>query len=248
VKRHASLPMYDWPEARGQADADWRAVRQAVRDVDPQIDLPDRVLRPAPGTVMSLWQDPGCVFSQTCWGPLSLGLTAHLTPLAQPDYSAFTGGRGPFYRSALIARKGLTAPVPMSPAAAVARGLFQGRVLAVNGLDSLSGFLSLQWDLGCDPRDLAADWVETGSHRASVIAVAQGHADIAAIDCRSWALAQTHEACAGGLVVIGWTSERWGLPYVTHRSTPEPIKQALRKALKRTGCFDAPTETTGRQE
>jgi len=254
--RHASLPMYDWPEARAQVDAHWAALRRAVLTDDPRLDLPTGLFRPESGGALALWRDPGCVFSQTCWGPLSLGLIEYLKPLAQPDYSAFAGGRGPFYRSAIIARQGQPATVPNAvpdavpdgPGPAVNADLLRGRVLAVNGTDSLSGFLSLRDDLGADPRALAADWLETGSHRASVRAVAQGKADIAAIDCRSWALARAHEACAGALVVVGWTRERWGLPYVTHRSTPARVAQALRKVLMQNGCHDAPDDKTGRRE
>jgi len=224
----AALPMYDWPEERARVDGGYAALRARVPALPAGLTR-DRDLH-------ELWRDPALVLSQTCWGPLSLGLSAHLRVLAQPDYSDVPGGRGPFYRSAIVARAGGArakgaAPVPTGPGAALPA--LAGR-LAFNARDSLSGWLALLQDLG-DPSGWATGMLETGGHRNSVRAVAEGHADLAAIDCRSWALALIHEPCARGLVVIGWTAERPGLPYVTARATNENTAQALAAALIDTG-------------
>lgn len=237
---HASLPMYDWPECRAETDATWAAIRDGARARLPGIDLPEVLTAPDWAAIEASWRDPGLVFSQTCWGPLSLGLIAVLEPLAQPDYSGFEGGRGPVYRSALIARAGAACAVPETPGAALPEGLLSGQRFAMNGPESLSGYLALRDDLGTDPCALATDTVHTGVHRGSVRAVADGRADIAAIDCRSWALARRFEPCAEGLVVVGWTAERRGLPYVTSRATEAGVKAALRDTLMQLGCFAAP--------
>lgn len=242
---YASLPMYDWPEERAQTAATWARVRDGARGVWPEIDLPEGLS--VPNDLMRHWRAPALVFSQTCWGLLEAGLSAHLRVLAQPDYGAFTGGRGAFYRSALVARAGAAVAVPEGPGAALPDALLAGQRLAVNGRDSLSGFLALQRDLGADPCALAVACpgtacLVTGSHRASVIAVARGRADLAAIDCRSWALALRHEPCARRLVVIGWTAERPGLPYVTHRASDPLTAQGLRETLLAMGCHPAPEE------
>ncbi len=233
--RHASLPMYDWPEARAETLATWAQVRDGVRARG--VAMPDALGRPDWTAIDAYWRDPGLVFSQCCWGPLSRGLLAHLRPLAQPDYTPFAGGRGPLYRSALVARAGAAVPVPATGGPALRDGLLAGQVLAINERDSLSGCLGLWDDLGADPCTLAAGCIETGSHRASIIALAEGRADIAAIDCRSWHLARRHEACAAGLVVVGWTAERPGLPYVTSRATDPETVQALHDQLMSMGCF-----------
>lgn len=235
---YASLPMYDWPESRAQTDATWSAVREAARAHAPAIALPPALSRPA--DIQAHWRDPALVFSQTCWGPLSRGLDTWLTVLVQPDYSPFEGGRGPWYRSALVAREGARVAPPDDPRAVLPPDALAGRRLAVNGFESLSGFLALQDDLGADPRDRARAVVLTGGHRASVIAVAEGQADIAAIDCRSWAMARRFEPCAARLRVIGWTAERAGLPYVTSRATDGATREALRLGLMDLGCHPAP--------
>jgi ABC-type phosphate/phosphonate transport system substrate-binding protein len=223
----AALPMYDWPEERAAVDGWYATLRAEVPELPPSLtrDADPR----------ALWRDPGLAFAQCCWGPLRQGLLAHLRVLAQPDYGDVPGGRGPFYRSALVARDAAPAPVPASPGAVLPPRA--GR-FAFNARDSLSGWIALAEDAG-DPAGWAAALVETGSHRASVRAVAEGRADLAAIDARSWALARAHEPCAAGLAVVGWTAERPGLPFVTAHATPPALVAALRVALIRMGCHPA---------
>ena len=238
----ASLPMYDWPEVRGETLGEWAQIRDGARALGAV--LPDEITAPDWGAIDAYWRDPALVFSQTCWGPLGQGLIAHLLPLAQPDYSAFQGGRGPFYRSVVIARAetaldlGLTAdvPVPDHPGADLPDGLLDGERFGLNGRESLSGYLALKADLGADPLSLAEDVIETGGHRGSVIAIAQGRADVAAIDCRSWDLARRVEVNAIGLRIVGWTAERPGLPYVTSRATDPQTAQILTQHLISIGC------------
>ena len=190
------------------------------------------------------WRDPALVFSQTCWGPLSLGLIDALEPLAQPDYSTFAGGRGGMYRAAVVgsrtAARALNvagdAPVPDDDGSALPAGLLRNHRFAFNARDSLSGYIALGEDLGDDPCAQAADCIETGGHRESVRLLVEGRADLAAIDCRSWALARRFEPGAKGLVVVGWTAERPGLPYVTSRATDPVVTRDLRQKLLTMGC------------
>ncbi|KPQ08524.1 MAG: ABC-type phosphate/phosphonate transport system, periplasmic component [Rhodobacteraceae bacterium HLUCCA12] len=224
--------MYDWPEERGAVDALWARIRAGT-----DAQLPRALARPASeAALFALWRDPALVLSQTCWGPLRMGLLPGLRVLAQPDYSDVPGGSGPLYRSAVIGRSGAARPVPEGRAAALPKGLLAGRVLAVNARHSLSGWLALAADLGADPGTRAASVVLTGGHRASIRAVAAGRADLAAIDCRSWALAQHHEPCAAGLVVLGWTAARPGLPYVTGANTDPALAAGLQATLIGMGC------------
>jgi len=225
----ASLPMYDWPQVQAQTDAFYAALR--ARDL--QDLLPPVLTRPT--GLLTHWADPALMFSQTCWGPISLGLVDALLPLAQPDYGDVLGGDGPYYRSAIIARCGEPVTPPTGDGATLPASIATGR-LAVNSDHSLSGLLAVARDLNRDPADMAAQALITGTHSASVEAVADGRADHAAIDCRSWALAQAHLPCAQGLVVIGWTSARLGLPYVTRRDLPRSQAMRLREALISTGC------------
>ena len=65
--RLASLPMYDWPESRDETLAEWARIRSAWADL-PDLTAPDW------SDIDGYWRNPDLVFSQCCWGPLSLGL------------------------------------------------------------------------------------------------------------------------------------------------------------------------------
>ena len=115
----AALPMYDWPECRAEVDAQWAAIRDALRDKG--IDAPERLARrnadlpsvpggirdadgndiaPDPATLPpdefdlhTLWRHPGLLFSQTCWGPMRAArLDRHVSVVGQPDYCDIEGG------------------------------------------------------------------------------------------------------------------------------------------------------------
>jgi ABC-type phosphate/phosphonate transport system substrate-binding protein len=115
--------------------------------------------------------------------------------------------------------------------------LIRNKRLAYNVPDSMSGYLALELDLGS--LDLFSEHIPTGGHRASIRAVAAGRADVCAIDCRSWALAQLHEPAAANLVPVGWTTPRKGLPYITSRRTPPETVAMMRAALMDAGLIVA---------
>lgn len=259
----AALPMYDWPERRAEVDAQWAAIRDALRASG--IDAPERLARrnadlpPVPGGIRNrdgdviapdpatlppeefdlptLWRHPRLLFAQTCWGPMqATGLANMVTVLGQPDYSDVEGGRGPRYSSAIVIRRGggedVAAPEHGGALLPLER-IRQGR-LAFNDPHSWSGLLGLNRDLNlAGERALKpAEHLQTGGHRHSLRAVAEGRADFAAIDCRSWALAKIHEPAAGELEVAGWTSRQMGLPYIGAPGS-DALNQAVRTALGR---------------
>jgi ABC-type phosphate/phosphonate transport system substrate-binding protein len=147
--------------------------------------------------------------------------------LATPVY-AVAGCDGPNYSSAIVVRGDESAAILTE---------FRGRRFAFNSDNSLSGFVALNRlmaDAELSPGD--AEWVETGSHRASVRAVAEGRADLASIDSVAWALAQRYEAdAAERLRVLAWTPLQPGLPWITscahNADTIASIRAALDGAL-----------------
>lgn len=91
---------------------------------------------------------------------------------------------------------------------------FSGATVAANGTDSQSGY----WSLGHFVRRVVADEpifghvMFTGAHRESVVAVADGTADLAAIDVHSWRLACEYEDdAAERLTVVGVTDPTPGV-------------------------------------
>lgn len=222
----ATLPMYDWPEARAPLDAFYAKLRALVPE------LPARLTRPeTEAALQALWRDPALLLGQSCWGPMQAGLAAHVHVLAQPCYDDVPGGCGIHYRSALVMRGGNPCPVPDHEGAVLPDHLAGLRV-AINAANSISGSLALAQDMGAG---VTAPLI-TGSHRASIRAVAEGRADLAAIDCRSWAMALAHEPAAAALSVVGWTARRLGLPYITSRATPLALRRKLSDALTRLGA------------
>ncbi|MBN9552304.1 MAG: PhnD/SsuA/transferrin family substrate-binding protein [Alphaproteobacteria bacterium] len=257
----AALPMYDWPEARGEVDAQWARLRDAFRQRG--IEAPEAVLRsnrelpPVPGGILDdagqliapdpatlppdefdfhqLWLSPALLFGQTCWGPMELGLARHVQVIAQPNYDAFEGGQGELYSSALVmpANGGPPVASPRDGKALIPIDLLRGKRFIFNNPDSMSGLIGLTRDLEAmgESLDIFASRSESGGHRSSIIAIAEGRADIAAIDCESWALAQRFEPAAKGVRVVGWTARRKGLPYITARTMPETMVAAMREAV-----------------
>lgn len=255
-----ALPMYDWPEARAETDGEWARLRNFLRTSG--IDAPQRLARrhadlpPVPGGIRdaegnllapdpatlppeeldfhALWLHPQMLFTQTCWGPMELGLAEHVEVIGQPNYDAFDGGQGALYSSALVMRADIAdVPAPGDGVPAIPFDRIRGKRFAYNSLDSMSGIIAMTRDLEAvgENLDIFSERVASGGHRSSIVAVAEGRADIAAIDCRSWALAQRFEPVAAKVRVVGWTARRKGLPYITAKGTPQALVAKLRKAV-----------------
>jgi ABC-type phosphate/phosphonate transport system substrate-binding protein len=216
----ASMPA---PEKLARRNADMPAVPGGIRDARGKVIAPDpATLPPDEFDVHVLWRHPGLVFAQTCWGPLRAGLAEHVDILWQPDYSKFAGGDKERYRSAIVMRG--ESPIEVTPENELSL-LFKamgGKRFAYNDPLSMSGILAIREDMARSGAIAAEDqfdtfWsetIETGSHRKSIVAVANGEADVAAIDCRTWTMALEYEPAARQLNVVGWTAPRLGLPYI----------------------------------
>ena len=252
----AALPMYDWPERRAEVDAEWVTIRDRLRLQG--VPAPDTLTRrnsdmpPVPGGIRddkgnliavdpavlppdgldlpTLWRHPALIYAQTCYGPMECGLCAHVTVIADPDYSGIEGGAGRDYSSVLVMNRTMApaailekgdVPAPSDGRATIEAATMPGLRVAFNERQSMSGYLALQKDLvsvGKDMQHFAAQ-IETGAHRISLRFVAEGKADLAAIDARSWALAKIYSPdVTARLMAVGWTSQRPGLPFITAKA------------------------------
>jgi len=213
-----SLPMYDLPEVRWATDA-------LLRRLGALLEEPAATRIEHESDVHSLWESDSLLFTQTCGYPLMTGYAGRLTYVATPHYAA-PGCSGPEYCSLVIVRE-----------ADRGGGIekFRGRRVAFNGTDSQSGYNALRHlvaPLAAEGR-FFGETVQTGGHIASVAAVRESRADIAAIDSVTWALLQKHRPQAtAGLSVLTETAAAPGLPYATHRETDERQIERLRAALK----------------
>lgn len=222
----AILPMYDWPEVRAAGDALWAMLRDALRSAG--LPAPDALVRP--DDPLAAWHEPTLLLGQTCGWPLVHHLADAVEVVATPHY-AVPGCAGPDYASALVVRTD-------DPANGLSD--LAGRRAAINGRHSQSGMAALRHavaERACNGRFFDSV-VDTGSHRASVIAVASGRADVAAIDAVAWHLAQRFEPAAGSLRVLGWTGPTPGLPLVIARRWPKEVRDGVRAVVL--GRLNAP--------
>ena len=255
--------MYDWPEVQGEYDTRWKRLRDELRLLGVEApqnlarahkdlpSVPDGICEPAGKVVASdpaklppdeldpheLWVHPALLFSQTCWGPMEFGLSDHVQVVGQASYDGFEGGQRELYSSAIIMRAGAGSSVeaPSDGRAIVPLGLMRGRRYTFNDSHSMSGLLGLKRDLESvnETLDIFSQRNPSGSHRASIIAVAEGMADVAAIDCKSFALARRFEPAAEQVMVVGWTMQRKGLPYITSRHTSPEVTAILRDTVRK---------------
>jgi ABC-type phosphate/phosphonate transport system substrate-binding protein len=218
-ERVASLPMYDFPELRGAHDALWTALTvrleaAGMKDVPPRLnrDLPHR----------EGWRHPALLFSQGCEYPLAASFADCVRLVATPMYSA-VGCEGARYRSAIVVR-----------GAGGTLGDFRGRRCVINEPDSNSGMNLLRAAVAplAEGGRFFGSVVVSGSHLSSVKMVACGEADIAAIDCVSFAHAQRfYPSVVGQLRILDWTAASPSLPFITARSANDATVRMLRSAL-----------------
>ena len=211
--------MYDWPEVQWANDALWAALAARLRELG--IDAPAALERDRERD--SVWTDPHLVLSQTCAWPFITRLRSQVRLVGTPEYDA-DGCADGFYSSFLVAREAEEGDQVSA---------FRGRRFAINRRDSLSGYVALRSAMQAEGLGKAeVGWVETGGHRESVLAVAEGRADLAAIDSVCWALAGRHESeAAARLRVINRTPLRPGLPFITAGGAGDAVIDALRAAL-----------------
>jgi ABC-type phosphate/phosphonate transport system substrate-binding protein len=226
------LPLYDLPELEGSTDALYSALAAALRTLGIG-DVPAALTRGC--SALALLGEPGLLLAQVCGYPLATRWAAELEVVATPCYRA-QGCSGPSYRSLLVV--GAAAPFECLDA-------LRGAVCAFNAPDSHSGMNALRAHLA--PRAGGAAFFgevrESGSHRESLELVACGGADVAAIDCITYALLSD---VAPGLVaqtrVLESTAPAPAPPFVTRRGGPVA---ALRKALDRVLADPALTTVRG---
>jgi len=211
----AALPMYDFESLREATDALWAAIRDSLRTRG--FEAPDALTRG--GDIAAQWRDSALLFGQTCGYPFWMGLREHLEVLAAPIYN-FRGCGGPSHGSFLVARKSDRRN---------ASSQFRGARAAINAHDSNTGmnlFRAAIAPLAQNGR-FFGEVVVTGAHAASLEAVRNRKADIAAIDAVTYGLLRPE-----GVKIIGHTPSSPTLPFVTSRATPPAIRAALREALR----------------
>jgi ABC-type phosphate/phosphonate transport system substrate-binding protein len=212
--------MYDFPWIAAANDALWAAI--SARLAEAGVRPPTRLSRG--GDLGALWRHPGLVFGQTCGYPYVTGLKDAVTLIAAPEYG-FPGCEGASHRSFIIRRVSDSRP-----------GLseFRGAIAALNAHDSNTGMNLFRAAIASVARGAPffRAIVVTGSHEASVEAIAAGKADLASIDCVSFALlSRGRPELVERVTVVAETPLSPCLPFIASARLPASAIAAVRGAL-----------------
>jgi ABC-type phosphate/phosphonate transport system substrate-binding protein len=216
----AALPMYDFPWTAKANDALWAAIRSRLDEAG--VEAPKTLTRGP--DLDTQWRNPRLVFGQTCGYPYVGRLKDAVALIAAPIY-AFPGCEDASHRSFIIRR---------ASDARRALAEFRGAIAGLNAHDSNTGMNLFRAALaplaGGAPFFRAI--VVTGSHEGSVAAVAEGRADLAAIDCVSYALlARGRPALIERVAVVAESPRSPSLPFVASAHLGAAAIAAVREAL-----------------
>ena len=213
----ASLPMYLRPENRQAHERLWQGIAAELLKQD----------IPAPQTLdhainhVSSWQRPDLVLGQICNLPYRHHIRNRVTRIAAADYGLPHCPPG-HYCSLFVVREDEPEEDPAA---------YADRRFAYNDIYSQSGFGAPQlWaaEHGFQFRTTLA----TGGHRASIAALAEGEADIAAIDAQTWAMTSRYDPQPKSLKVIGATATSPGMTFITAGDIdPAPYFTAISTAI-----------------
>jgi ABC-type phosphate/phosphonate transport system substrate-binding protein len=209
----ASLPMYDRPETAAANDRLWAGVRARLGHG------PDHLTRDS--DLWMQWQSPNLLLSQTCGYPYRARLHGRVALVGTPVLDLPDCPPGHYY-SVLVCRADDPHATPQDYATAR---------FAYNDALSQSGWAAPQtW---AARRGFAfTNPVQTGAHRASARAVAEGRADIAALDALTWQIMCQHDSLTSDLRVLARTDPTPALPYITARNRdPQMLYDALSRAI-----------------
>ncbi|UXX84048.1 phosphate/phosphite/phosphonate ABC transporter substrate-binding protein [Roseovarius pelagicus] len=193
----ASLPMYDRPETRAANDALWAGIRAQLSEA-----APPTLTRG--GDLWKQWQNPDLILSQTCGYPYRSRLHGQVQLVGSPVHD-LPGCPPGHYNSVIIARVDDPRADPTDFADAP---FAYNEALSQSGWAAPQNYAAAHGFRFCNP-------VQSGGHIASARAVAEGRADIAAIDALTWLLITRHDAFAAGLREITRTPPTPILPYIT---------------------------------
>jgi ABC-type phosphate/phosphonate transport system substrate-binding protein len=214
-----SMPMYPFPG--DSLHTFWTALRHILE----QAGLPALPLELAqPDDLLQHWQQDDLLLSQSCGYPVSTLLRGKIQVVGAFHFDV-PGCRQSAYSSALLVRK---------EDSNKSLAEFRGAIAACNERHSQSGYHALRSAVAPLARDglFFSSVLFSGAHRHSAQLVAEGNADIAALDCVSaFLLRQQEPATFDQLATIGFTEAMPGLPLITAAATPVSTLAQLRQAL-----------------
>ncbi|UOA30733.1 hypothetical protein DSM110093_00486 [Sulfitobacter sp. DSM 110093] len=195
----ASLMMYLRPETAEAHARYWALICEelAARGIAAPETLNNKAEE------FTVWKAPDLTLSQTCGMPYRLWLHDHVTLIGTPDF-AVAGCPPGYYNSVFVIRAD-------DPRETISE--FRTARFTYNQSFSQSGYAAAHAHCSAE-----GFWFKNRSqshgHRNSAQTVADGRADIAALDAVSWRLIQRYDPFARHLRVLERTTPTPGLPYI----------------------------------
>ncbi|MFA3916857.1 phosphate/phosphite/phosphonate ABC transporter substrate-binding protein [Ruegeria hyattellae] len=220
----ASLMMYRRPELDGAIARYWGLIRATLALSG--VTAPQVLSQEA--EEFTVWKDPDLVLSQTCGMPYRLWLHDKVELVGTPDFGV-DGCPPGYYRSVLVVR---------ADDARSELQAFQDARFAYNEVFSQSGYAAPYSHIVAK-----GFWfkhrLRSHGHLNSARYVADGKADIAALDAVSWRLIRAYEPFAERLRVLDVTEPTPGLPLITAMGQPvDTIFDAVATAIAQLGETD----------
>ncbi len=220
----ASLGMYDHPAQQGANDRIWSAIARILRTrgVEGVPDVLDRTRH-----VHDLWRDTSLLFGQACGYPLIADHSLALHVIALPIYDVPGSTNSDATHASVLVARANDRHSSLSD--------YRDTRAAINDPQSNTGMNLFRATLAliAETDVFFASVVQTGSHRASVAAIAAADADIAAIDTVTYATLIRHEPdLTAPLRVVARSPASPTLPFVTSADTSIETIAALRLALQ----------------
>lgn len=220
----AILPMYDFAHLRTETDALWHEIATAFRTQG--IDAPTQLTRR--DDLDQAWLDSDLLLGQTCGLPYVTQLRDKVTLVGTPIYDVPHCGQGTYASVIIVANN----------SSINALSDFSGQSstsFAINSFVSQSGYAALmhEWAKRGLINPEKSSFLITGSHLASIEAVATGRADVAAIDSVTWALAKEQNPHCQNVKIIAVTDQTPGLPLITAMTDKvEILRDGVSQALE----------------
>lgn len=218
----ASFCMHELDWTRAAHDSLWSAVATRLADAGLS-GLPATLIRNR--DIRHIWHDPNLIVGTTCGYPYATELRGRVALVGAPAYR-WPGCQGQSHRSFVVVRD--DSPIEQLEDCRGAR-------FAMNSRDSNTG-MNLARALFAPfagGRAFFSSITVTGAHLGSLDAVRGGQADLAAIDCVTYGLAQAHAPDAvAGTRIIAETPPSPTLPYVMNAALAERHGSLVRTALR----------------
>lgn len=212
----AALPMYDRPENAAAHDALWALIRDGLRARG--IDAPDALDRAT--SYDAGWGRDDLVLGQICNLPYRARFRDRVTAIGAADHDLPDCPPG-HYHSIWILRADDPAADPLTRA---------GRFAYNDGL-SHSGW-GAPWAAAAARDVRLTPHLRTGGHAESLRAVAEGRADLAAIDAITWRNLARWSPHAGAVRVAGRTGTAPGMTFIAAGHVdPAPRLAAIAEAI-----------------